>query len=184
MNDIETMEFLGRQASRNATFLDHMCYSFGEDYFSGLKVAQRMEFLQHEHHDITKDTLELMSGYVAISYGECTAIQDLSDSYRGLDIALIIGAEDGQVFSIRQYDSDYQEPEEMIGTTVTSSGHEYAKVVEDSENHWNFTINSTGNIDIFKPSNAFLNLHETRAVANLIVWTSNVLGFGKKALTT
>lgn len=164
---IDTMKQCGAQASKNPEFLDHFCYSFGENILSDKKIAQRMDFLQDNRtNSLIKDVVTM--GY----FDDVSYLRDESGNFRYLSIVLLNNSEDGSVYSIREY---RRHPVEVCGFTIKDHGQDYHHVPNNgsTSTFWNFDKNHA----ICKPSDAFLDLPSTRAAVNMIVWTSNVLGF-------
>lgn len=171
------MHQLGKSASQHAIFLDDFCYGFGSNLFSRQRIAPRIKFLCQGGFSIDDETWKIVTKSVSYTVHDDTmSLDDISGDYRNLNVLIIPQSEAGNVISIREYDGEI---EEIMGKTVTVTGRNYFYVCANPELCWNFTAGSDEKIEVFTPAYAFLNLHRTRAVANMIVWTSNMLGFQK-----
>lgn len=172
---VHVAEFCGILIGRNPTELDTFIYSFGESLFSNFKICKRIDFLY------TLSVFELVGVDVEIGcQNDVIFLKDFGTRFRSVSVIALRGLDaEENVYALRTFE---EKPEEVLGEIqACASCHEgdpdeFQHVLDNEGDYWNF-YKQNSNVKAFHPAHGFLDLYETRAVANLLKWATNVLGF-------
>ena len=163
-NPIAVMEQCGRTTAKHPEFLDHFCYSFGQALLNNSQISERIDFLTD--HSISEPTVQ--NGNVA----GVRWLYDTGGDFRHLAVVLLCDEQDDNFYSVRPFTPSLIESSQQLRVEAT------IELEYSTKNFWNFYYHKK--IRIEQPCKPFLDLHNTRALVNLLVWTSNVSGFLEK----
>lgn len=174
-HSVQIMKNCGAIAAEHIQFLDAFFTTMGASLFETKQIPERIEFLfefvKTPRFNSSDGPFIIMTS-VRLGVHENTIwLNDQKGDFRNLAILIARGVDD-DIFSIREFSTD---PAEVCGSTLKIK-KQICHNILDASPYWNFTF-TDDEVAISDPSDAFLDPYKTRAVTNMIVWASNLLGY-------
>ncbi len=190
--------FVGRAVARIAhRNIPDLFFAISTAYFSFREICERIDYIYEHYQDsIGGEKGELLKELVAIDEQVgVVCLKDIGGNHYGIRVMLLRYDVDGHsTFSLRYFAKEQPIlPGYLKEHWAETSRHPTfkrilnplpagsAQLYEDEYDFWNFRlpVETTEGVVVYPEARGFYDLQESKSLADFIVLTSNLLGFGK-----
>ncbi len=200
---LERAKLCGTVMGENPIYLNQFLYAFGESLFSNLQICDRIDFLfdredlqpqQREsifHSKIRcgkiNDTIWVQDISGDHDLVRIMIFNDLEPGHDGYGIRIFLGSNETPGRYLRQHwdmeNDEFPSLTNIAGQVCRGDCTTYYHTIVKSYVFWNFNNNGNdGRVFLDRHSEGFQDIQETKSLALLIKWASNMLGFQDKSL--
>lgn len=190
--------FVGRAVARVAhrNFSD-LFFAISTGYFAFQEICQRIDFIYDNHQEQIKgERGQLLGELIEIEEQMgVICLKDIGGNHDGIRVMLVRDTVDGyETYSLRHFVKSHEritrylsecwkgDPGKPIFKKVLNPlSQDSSQAYEDDYDFWNFRSPAeiVEGVIVYPEARGFYDLRESRSLADFIVLTSNLLGFGK-----